>query len=333
MDTTEPTPNLEPRFCQPANWRWHGFERVKGRYVRFGSAFPKGNIPDVVVVCLPGVREFSEKYFELANWCLDKNFAFWVLDWAGQGKSTRLLASNPQKRHSHGFNEDVEDLRYFIKEYIKHSSVHPDKGRIPIALIGHSTGAHIGLHYLAGGSEGVECACFNAPLFGLKVFEKIPQTMGLAVAGLYNLFAGTRYVPKGNDWETRTEYANLTSDKERAKVEHLWAEHIPELRCGDVSFRWIYEAQRSCRRLAKLIKKTPPTVPCLFSIPHKADLVDNKLSHKITGYIPGAKIIDYPNGGHEIFMERDEIRDNFLNHFYALVKETIIDRPETLKPF
>ena len=326
-------PELEPRFSQPEGWRWHGFERVKGRYVRFGSVSPKDNIPNAVVVCLPGVREFSEKYFELARWCLDNNFAFWILDWAGQGKSTRLIKKDPEKRHSHGFDEDVEDLRYFVREYIKHSSVHPDVGRIPLAMLGHGAGAHIGLHYLSSGAEGFECACFNAPLFGFKTFEKMPQVIGLGVASLYSFFAGSRYVPKGNNWEKRTEYSNLTSDGPRGKVERLWAEHVPELRSGDVTCRWIYEAQRSCMQLKKAMKETPPSIPCLFSIPQKASFLNNALTHKVTSYIPGARMLDYPGGGHEIFMETDEIRNNFLEHFHALVKETIIDRPETLKPF
>jgi len=330
---TESPPNLEPQFCQPEGWRWHGFERKKGRYVRFGTVSPKNSIPDAVVVCLPGVREFSEKYFELAQWCLDHNLAFWVMDWVGQGKSTRLIKSNPQKRHSHGFDEDVKDLRYFVREYIKHSSVHPDKGRIPLAMIGHSTGANIGLHYLSSSAEGFECACFNAPLFGLKNFGKIPQFLGLAMASLYCFFAGSRYVPKGNDWEKRTEYTNLTSDEKRRAIEHLWAEHVPELRCGDVTYRWIYEAQRSCMHLKNVMKKTPPDIPCLFSIPEKGTLIDNALAQEIIGYIPKAKAINYPGGRHETIMENDEIRDNFLGHFYGLVKETILDRPETLKPF
>ncbi|MCK5375154.1 MAG: alpha/beta hydrolase [Alphaproteobacteria bacterium] len=333
MNTIESPPDLATRFSPPENWRWHGFERKKGRYVRFGSAFPKDSIPDAVVVCLPGVREFSEKYFEVAHWCLDYNLAFWILDWVGQGKSTRLLKKNPQKRHSHGFKEDIKDLDYFIKEYIKHSSVHPDKGRIPRVMLGHSMGAHIGLHYLAENSEGFECACFDTPMLGLKVYEKIPQSLGLAAAFLYHIFAGSCYVPKGNNWGKRAEYANLTSDELHSTVENIWAKHIPELRCGDVTLRWIYEAQRSCMRLKNVCVHTPPQLPCLFAFSGKETLVDNSFAQKIVGYLPNAKIIDYPDNGHKIMMETDEIRDNFLEHFYNLIKETIIYRPETLKPF
>jgi len=330
---TETSSNIEQRFTQPPGWRWHSFERKKGRHIRFGSAFPKNSIPDAVVVCLPGVREFSEKYFEIANWCLDHNLAFWVMDWVGQGKSTRLIKSNPQKRHSHGFKEDVEDLRYFIMEYIKHSSVHPDKGRIPMVMLGHSMGAHVGLHYLSKYPEGFECACFDSPMLGLKVYENMPQEIGLFLALLYRLLAGSCYVPKGNDWEKRREYANLTSDDVRKNIERIWIEDSPELRCGDVTNRWIFEAQRSCMRLKSVLKKSPPALSCLFAFSGLETLVDNALAQEILGYLPKVKVIDYPGGGHEIMMEKDEIRDNFLQHFYNLIKETIIDRPETLKPF
>ena len=129
-------------FSEPKGWRWHHFTRAtKGmeRKIRFGSVFPQDNIPDAIVVCLPGLSEFGEKYFEVAQNCLDMNLAFWVLDWTGQGASSRYL-KNTHKRHGGHFEEDVADLHKFIMDYIKHSSVHPDKGRIPMVMLAHSMG-------------------------------------------------------------------------------------------------------------------------------------------------------------------------------------------------
>ncbi len=162
-------PDLETRLTQPEGWRWHSFEH-EGRKIRFGSVSPKDSIPDAVIVCLHGVREFSEKYFETARWCLDNNFAFWTCDWVGQGKSTRYL-KNPQKRYNLSFNRDVEDLHAFIIGYIKHSSVHPDKGRIPMAMLAHSMGANIGMRYLAKYPDTFECAALTAPMIGIKAFR------------------------------------------------------------------------------------------------------------------------------------------------------------------
>ncbi len=329
MITKPEAPSIEKRFHQPDGWRWHSFERVKGRKIRFGSIFPQDSIPDAVVVCLQGLGEFSEKYFELARWCNDNNMAFWVFDWAGQGKSSRYL-SNPQKRHSTGFDEDIADLHYIVMEYIKHSSVHPDKGRIPLAMIAHSMGGNLGLRYLQKHPDMFECAAFSAPMTGIKPFQKTPQFIASAATFLLNILAGTSYIPKGGDWKKDAKAYKLSSDPIRSLLDDQWFEHDPELISGGVTFGWLHAAQKSCMAL----KKAPPIkTACLFGIAGYENLVDNKITMKMVSRMENAKIIDYPESFHEILMEKDDIRDDFLSNFYKLVKENIIDRPETLKPF
>lgn len=324
-------PNLEPRFLQPEGWRWHGFER-NGRKIRFGSVFPKDSIPDAVIICLQGVREFTEKYYETARWALDNNCAFWMMDWAGQGKSTRFL-KNPQKRHSLGFEEDIEDLHYFILQYIKHSSVHPDKGRIPMAMIAHSMGANIGLRYIARHPETFECAAFTSPMVGIKVFQHIPQNLALCTTSTVAKILGKSYVPGGADWGKRKDHARLTHDPIRKDVHAVWCDFDPELQVGDVTFGWLNEAQKSCLALQKKKTRDFIATPCLFGIPEHEDLVDNKIAEEMIAGIENAKIVEYPHAAHELLMETDTIRDNFLDHFYGQIKEYIINRPETLKPF
>ncbi len=328
---TEQHPDLEDRFLQPDGWRWHSFER-DGRKIRFGSVFPKDSIPDAVIVGLHGVREFTEKYYETAQWALDNNFAFWMMDWAGQGKSTRFL-KNPQKRYSTGFDDDIEDLHYLVMEYIKHSSVHPDKGRIPMAMMGHSMGANIGLRYLQKYNDVFECAALTSPMIGIKAFKCVPQKAALLTAYLCKLALGKSYVPGGKDWGKRKDHARLSHDPVRSKVHNAWCAHDPELQCGDVTFGWVYEAQKTCVRLQSSNVHGEIATPCLFAIPAHEDLVDNKIAEKVISGIHNAQIIDYPHAAHEILMETDEIRGDFLKHFYALIEENIINRPETLKPF
>lgn len=324
-------PSIESRFLQPVGWRWHNFERT-GRKIRFGSVFPQDSIPDAVVVCLQGVREFSEKYYETAHWCLENNLAFWTCDWAGQGQSMRYL-KNPQKRHSHGFDADIEDLRYFIMEYIKHSSVHPDKGRIPMAMLAHSMGANIGLRYLQKYPDSFECAAFTSPMIGIKVFQYVPQRLALMTTSLLSAFMGKSYVPGGADWGKRRDHARLTHDPIRKNIHQAWCESNPALQCGDVTFGWLNAAQKSCIALQSPSIHNEISKACLFGIPAHEDLVDNKIAEKVIAGIHNAKIIEYPNAAHEVLMEKNIIRDNFLKHFYTLIKENIINRPETLKPF
>ncbi len=73
--------------------------------------------------------------------------------------------------------------------------------------------------------------------------------------------------------------------------------------------------------------------PTLCGFAGHEDLVDNALAQKLLEREPMVKTLDYPESYHEILMEKDYIRDHFLEAFYALIKETIIDKPETLKPF
>lgn len=323
--------NLEPQFLQPEGWRWHSFER-DGRTIRFGCVTPKDKIPDAVVVCLQGVREFGEKYFEIARWCNEQNLTFWMMDWVGQGQSTRLIEGS-DKRHSHGFDSDIDDLHYLIMEYIKHSSVHPDKGRIPLAMLAHSMGAHIGLRYMSKYPDTFECAALSAPMIDFKVFKNIPAPLAIAATWLCSTMLGTSYIPNGNDWDKRTESARLSSDSVRDTVDDRWCKDNAGLRCGDITYRWLHEAYKSCRTLQKADVIAKITTKCLFGISGKEDLVDNAKAHTIASKISDHDIIEYPDAFHEILMERDEIRDDFLNNFYAIIKETIIDQPQTLKPF
>ncbi|PCI55925.1 MAG: alpha/beta hydrolase [Alphaproteobacteria bacterium] len=331
MSTDLTPPDLETRFQEPEGWRWHSFKH-NGRTLRFGTSFPKDSVPDAVVVCLQGVREFSEKYFEVARWCNANNITFWTFDWAGQGKSTRYL-SNPQKRHGEDFAQDVEDLHCFIMEYIKHSSVHTDKGRIPMAMLAHSMGANLGMRYLQKYPDTFECAAFSAPMIGLKVFEKIPQSLAQIATSLCGMAVGHSYIPGGDDWGKQKKHARLSSDPVRTLVHNQWCDADPALQCGEVTFGWLNEAQKSCRIVQHPSFHTQIDTPCLFGIPGNDDLVANTVAKKVIDGMKNAQAIDYSESFHEILMETDNIREDFLNKFYDLIKENIIDRPETLKPF
>ena len=182
-NTQNNAPDLEERFLEPEGWRWHSFTRPTqsgGRKIRFGSVFPKDSVPDAVVVCLPGLSEFSEKYYETARTLLDKNIAFWTLDWFGQGGSDRYL-KNRQKRHAVSFDEDVEDLRYFITEYVKHACVHPDVGRIPMAMLSHSMGETIGLTYHHNSPDMFKCSAVIALFLWLQAGKSIPAYASLSL--------------------------------------------------------------------------------------------------------------------------------------------------------
>jgi lysophospholipase len=280
--------------------------------------------------------EFAEKYFELARQCLDKNLAFWIIDWAGQGRSTRYL-KNPHKRHGVNFQEDVDDLHYFVMEYIKHASVHPDVGRIPLAMLGHSMGANIGLRYLSQHEGLFECAAFTAPMFGLQVFKTIPLPLALLATSAMNTVAGRAYAPGEKDWNEGTRanagFDRFSTDPLRGGVHNGWCLSNPDIQVGNLTYGWLHQATRSCAILKKKSTLANVDVRCLIATAGKEELVDNKAAAYIADTLKDAELVEYPDAAHEILMEKDEIRHDFIERFYTLIKESIIDRPETLKPF
>lgn len=328
-----PPPGLEERFQQPPGWRWHTFRNGKGKAFRFGSVYPPSRIPAAVVIGLPGLSEFAEKYFEVAHDLLARNLAFWVMDWHGQGQSDRPL-KNPHKRHSSGFGEDVEDLHFFIMEYVKHSAVHPDVGRIPLVMLAHSMGANIGLHYLHRHPGIFQCAAMTAPLTGVLALRAVPGPLRRIVTGLFRMAAGRAYIPGGGNYRPdRRELALLTHDSTRGKVFHGWCGHDPRLQVGGVTFGWLDEAVASCARLHRRGVPESIQTPCLIALAGKEGLVDNAAARRLARRLPHARLVEYQEAGHEILMERDDIRNAFLAELDALIREHVIENPQSLKPF
>lgn len=304
--------------------------------MRFGTVYPKSRIPDAVVIGLPGLTEFAEKYFEIANEFREKNLSFWVLDWQGQGKSARHLQDR-QKRFSAGFSHDVEDLHYFIMEYVKHSAVHPDVGRIPLVMLGHGIGANIGMRYLNDHPDIFSCAAFTAPMFGLNALKHLPSSVNKLLFGLLKTPLGASYALGCSDWQGDRSFgyssSPFSSDPVRDKISDVWFSHDPDLQVGGVTYKWVYEALHSCACLQKKGFLESINIPCITSVSGIEKFVDNGAILSSIKRLSNCTLLDLPESRHDVLMERDAIRDKFMDAFYELIKTNVLDKPESLKPF
>ncbi len=329
-------PNLEKRFLQPPGWRWHMFAGHNGEKLRFGTAFPKHTIPKAVVVILPGLAEYCEKYFEIANDLLNKKYAVYIMEWQGQGRSFRHIKKNPHKRISNGFSNDVKDLDIFIRDYIIPSAVHPEVGRLPLAMLAHSMGGNIGLRYLKDNPKTFGCAAMTAPMFGIKAFKIIPPFMRVALAKILYEIGDHSYVPGARNYEPRTARkvkAIHSTDPVRNDIHDTWMEFDPNLQCGGVTYKWLYYAARTCSRIRKHSFLRSIHTPLLFATAGKEQLVSNSSIRHANKILPNANIVHFPDAGHEIMMETDTIRNEFLKSFDELIKINILYKKESTKPF
>lgn len=336
MSAFDPTILDQPRFRQPEGWRWHSFRNKRGMKIRFGSVFPKDKIPHAIVVALPGLSEFGEKYFELAHDMLARNLAFWVIDWAGQGMSDRYIKGS-QKRHSTSYNDDLDDLHQWIGDYIKPASVHPDVGRIARVMLGHSMGAHLGIRHMQAHPDSVLAAAFSAPLINIKAVETLPSFMAAGLSYALTPVHKKYIDAHRGDWDGK-DRANpgndiFSSDPVRDQVHHLWQMKNPELQVGHATFGWVHESLKSCRALCKPSALARLKTPMLVGMAGADSLVSNRAIRKVLGARDHVTLLDLPGARHEIFMEQDGMRGLFLAGFDDLLTKHVLSCTDRVKPF
>lgn len=314
----EESVTLAARFLAPEGWRWHDFKNADGRTLRFGSVFPAGK-PRAIVVVLPGLSEFCEKYFEVARDLLARDCAVWVLDWRGQGRSDRYLP-NPHKRHSEGFDRDISDLDRWVRDYVR-----PSCGGSPMVMLAHSMGGNIGLRYLAGHPGIFRAAAFSAPMVGIRALRHLPRALASFLTRLFGEELGPRYVPGGKDWAADGAAARarklLTSDPERGAVHDFWMAREPALQIGAVTFGWLRAAYLSCLALQAPGIPEKIDIPCLLAVAGYEGLVDNRAIRRLAMRMRQARLLELPRARHEILMERDAYRDIFFGGLDALLNK------------
>lgn len=329
-------PSLSPQFLAPTGWRTHSFTNQEtGHKIHYGSVFPQDRIPTAIIVCLPGLSEFTEKYYELAHTMLDRGYAFWCIDWQYQGRSSRHK-KHPHRRHSDGFAADISDLHKLVADYIKPSAVHPDRGRIPLIMLGHSYGGNIGLRYLAQHPKMFDGAAFSAPLIGIKGFSFGSRVLSWIVRPFLP-FIGSCYVPKGSDWKDTSRKNDGTdifsSDPVRDTIHNHWSRTDAALQIGNPTYKWVIEALKSCAILRKASTLQKIEIPVLIATAGDDSIVDTKATGRIAAKLPKATYLEIAGARHEILMERDEHRNAFFSAFDKLVEENKIATIENLKKF
>ncbi|MGB4107211.1 MAG: alpha/beta fold hydrolase [Alphaproteobacteria bacterium] len=309
-------PQLEERFLEPPGWQWGTFKNKKGCSLRFGTVSPANGKADAIIIILPGRNEYAEKYFEVARDLIKKNLAVWILEWQGQGLSQRFIQHYPQRCHASSFIHHADDLHEFITAQIK-----PE---IPLVMLAHSMGANIGTRFLHKYPGVFAAAGMTSPMFGIPAVSKIPAAP--LVSFVLSLLAGKNYAFGQKDWsldEDNDSEAVFSFDPVRSKIYHAWLHDNPELRSGGATFGWVYNAFASCRFLQRPGVLESIRTPCLVAVAGKENIVDNNAIRNAAARLPRLRLLELPESGHEILMERDDSRNQFLWALLLLIRENL----------
>ena len=316
VDITIP-PDLEERFTPPPEWQSGEFINPETNHrIHYNYALPADKKPCGIVVILPGLSEYGEKYCELMRECLARGLGIYIIDWAYQGRSCRL-PNTPHRRSSDGYETDMSDLHYLISNVIESDA--------PKFMIAHSMGSNKGLRYLIEHPDIFKTAAFSAPMFGIRDLRYTKYI--LQFIARINPWWHRFYVPGGSDWREESRLSDgtdaLSHDPKRDALHQAWSRHNPVLQVGNPTVKWVYESLKSCRYIANKERLSQVKIPIIMGLSSKEEIIDNRDIRKISAMLPNASLIEIQDAAHEILMERDAQRDAFLNPVFEMIEENI----------
>ena len=302
------------RRVLPEGGKFMFHDRPDGTRLRYGIWQGKTVSKRGTMIVLPGASEFIEKYFEVVNELIERDFSVIVLDWRGQGLSSRPL-SNPQKHHYESFDDLILDLDSLIDSLAK-----TDLPK-PFNILAHSMGGHVALRYLHDHSGAVDSAILTAPMVDVY-YAGIPVVVVRVLNAIMGMLGKlTSYAPEQGDFDIAAggnyKMELLTSDGERFDDEFYQISQNENLVIGGKTFGWLKAAMASINILnAKGYGEaidTPITV-----IQAGADaLVRNDRQQAFVERLPNAEFISVENSKHEILKEQDSFRQQFWTIFDA----------------
>jgi lysophospholipase len=285
---------------------------AKLRYARWEPTRP----PKRGTVCLfQGRGEYIEKYFEVVADLRRRGFAVAIMDWRGQGGSTRAL-SNPRKGYVRSFSEFDQDLAHFMKEIVL-----PDC-QPPYIALAHSMGGHILLRNAVLPASWFSRMVLCAPMIDIAEARiGAPRPVSRAYAEIIaGIGLGSLYVRGGGD--TPMELQNfegnpLTSDRERFHRNRLVLESAPRLGLGSPTVAWLRAALRSIGRLTAPQYPFRVEVPLLLFAAGMDTVVSTQAIEEFALRLKVGTHVLIPQARHEILQETDELRQRFWAAFDA----------------
>ncbi len=278
----------------------HEGVRLRVMLARTSNPDPRGSI-----IFSPGRTEFIEKYFETVEDFLNRGFNMLIIDPRGQGLSDRLLEDR-LKSYVESFQDYADDFAFGIKAF---EAELPK----PHIAMGHSMGGCIVLLAVLSGVVNPSAVVCSAPMTGIFDVENRLSEMIIGVFSLMGM--SKRNIPfqkQTNGLPIPFKGNKLTSDFDRFQRWASYFKTTPELRVAGPTIAWVRQAlwamnyiNRNARQL-----KVPGLVVAAGGDPIVDPASNSKFAH-----MAGIDFKVVPGALHELFMEKDEFRNQFFESF------------------
>jgi lysophospholipase len=298
---------------KPENGVGEWYRGAGGLRLRLGFWMPDSEPRGTVFVSL-GRAEPIEKYYEVINDLLVRNYCVVIHDWRGQGLSARLL---PERLKGHARSHDE-----FLDDYQRLLDGFEDRAPKPWLMLGHSMGAALNLATLAKGEPRISGAIFTNPMLRIKTGKQALWSVMFKTDWKVRHGQGQDYVPDLFDdpFEHTFEHDALTHDKPRYERWHEQLFACPHLGIGTPTWGWLNMALKLGDMLlkdkAKAFKKVK--IPITLVCSSHDSIIAKSHSKGFIRKLHLGRYVEIGGAEHEILIELDEIRAQFWSEFDSL---------------
>ena len=258
------------------------------------------------IILQSGRTEFIEKYYEVISEFIERGFAVAMMDWRGQGLSSRM-ANNEKIGHIDKFETYDQDLIRVVNNCFKSECPEPFIG------FGHSMGGCLMTSYFISSENKLSKCILCAPMVSIRAnafSRRIVSLLGIFES--LGLGAFPMQKPSWDDdsgWQEESFIENaLTTDEERFSRTYKFLSKFPELGIKGISLGWLKHALKRTNDFKSLDWSLAVKKPLLLLDATKDKLVNSSLNKELLGQSHLTTIVSIESQ-HEIMMEKDEIRE------------------------
>ena len=287
-----------------------------GAELRFARWAPPANRKGTVCV-FTGRSEQIEKYFETVRDLRDRGFAVAMIDWRGQGHSSRRLR-DPRKGYVRDFADFEIDVETFVQQVVL-----PDCPP-PFFALAHSMGGTVMLRVAHAGKRWFDRMVLSAPMIDLPGrTTSLPARALLKTMRLMGM--GGRYVPGGSDRITGLDpFINnpLTSDPVRYARNAAILEEDSTLGLASPTVAWADSAFRAMHTFKGMNYPSEIRQPILMLAASSDTVVSTAAIEEFAYHLRAGSHLVIAGAKHEILQEQDRYRAQFWAAFDAFVPGT-----------
>ena len=287
-----------------------------GAELRFARWPPPATRKGTVCV-YAGRGESNEKYFETVRDLQERGFALAMIDWRGQGHSSRQL-KDPRKGYVKSFADFEIDVEAFVNQIVL-----PDCPP-PYFALAHSMGGAVMLRVAHSGKRWFERMVLSAPMIDLSgPSMKLP--VRIVIRALLWTGLGGHFVPGGNAVLTGTSnFINnpLTSDVVRYARNAAIYDEDPTLGIASPTVAWADAAFRAMVEFRATDYPVRIRQPILMLAASNDTIVSTPAVEEFAYHLRGGSHLVIAGAKHEILQEQDRFRSQFWAAFDAFIPGT-----------